>query len=124
VHPVLGLKNPDCRGVLLFSAAPEEGQSDGDDFSVQDESGTDTTEGDATMGSSDTSSPVNGMFEPSSMLSTPNTAKTRASHVAETRGLAISASDRGNRHSRMMMIPSSPRPGGGAPNSPMYTPRA
>jgi len=110
-----------------LSAAAEEGQSDGDDFSVQDESGTDTTEGEATVESSDMSSPGTGTssFDRHLQVTTPSTpntpsaSKSKASHVAATRGLniAISTSDRGNRHSRMMGLPSSPRP-----PSPMYTP--
>ncbi|KAJ3501668.1 hypothetical protein NLJ89_g9235 [Agrocybe chaxingu] len=104
-----------------LSTSAEETQSDGDDFSIQDESGTETTEGDATVESS-SSSPASVMMQRDHGIqintpdSTPNTptAKTtsRAANVAASRGLnvAVTTSERGNRHSRMMGLPLSPRP--------------
>jgi RalA-binding protein 1 len=96
----------------------EETQSDGDDFSMQDESGTETTEGELAAESSSSSSPVSGhprdqgfgMSEPDPPQ-TPTAKNTKAASAAAARGLmvAVTHSERGNRHSRMMGLPSSPR---------------
>jgi RalA-binding protein 1 len=109
-----------------FPAPAEDTQSDGDDFSMQEESGTETTEGDLTMESSSESCPA-----PSSQSSdhpirisppdTPVASKmSRASNVAAIRGLNVSvtAPDRGTRQSRINGLPSSPRP----PLSPLRLP--
>lgn len=98
----------------------EETQSDGDDFSLHDESGTETTEGEITIESSTPSSPIQSVTnlgpDPAIRVTppeTPTASKTsKASHVAASRGLnvAVTTSERGNRHSRMMGLPSSPRP--------------
>lgn len=98
----------------------EETQSDGDDFSLHDESGTETTEGEVTIESSSPSSPIQSVTnlgpDPAIRVTppeTPTASKTsKASHVAASRGLnvAVTTSERGNRHSRMMGLPSSPRP--------------
>ncbi|KAF8972613.1 hypothetical protein BDZ97DRAFT_1913115 [Flammula alnicola] len=97
----------------------EETQSDGDDFSIQDDSGTETTEGELTVESS-SSSPASAqaqrdydirVTEPESP-NTPTVKTSKASTVAASRGLnvAVTHSERGNRHSRMIGLPPSPRP--------------
>ncbi|KAF5355223.1 hypothetical protein D9758_005973 [Tetrapyrgos nigripes] len=89
----------------------EEGQSDNDDLSsVQEESG---TEADA---STDTSSQVR--LSPPDTPMAPN--PSRVSGLAASRGLNITVtrSERGNRHSRMIGLPTSPRP----PLSPTLSP--
>lgn len=100
-----------------FLIAPaEETQSDGDDFFIQEESGTETTEGDFPMESSSESIPA-PVSEPSDLPirsppDTPIASKmSRASNVAATRGLNVSATtvDRSTRQSRMNGLPSSPR---------------
>jgi RalA-binding protein 1 len=112
--------------MLDLSVEPvEEVQSDGDDFSVQDESGTETTEGDGTVESSGRSSPGVGSFDRHIVVTSPDTPtgpKTKASHIAATRGLNINVSERGNRHSRILGLPASPRPTQ-SPTTPMHTPR-
>ncbi|KAF9561488.1 RhoGAP-domain-containing protein [Agrocybe pediades] len=117
---VLGLS-----GRTLTTPA-EEAPSDGDDFSIQDDSGTETTEGEVVVESSTSSSPVSAPGQPDSNVrgsqaDTPNTptAKTsKASTTASSRGLnvAVTHSDRGNRHSRMMGLPLSPRPAQHSPS--------
>lgn len=102
-------------GRTLKSPA-EETQSDGDDFFIQEESGTETTEGDFPMESSSESIPA-PVSEPSDLPirsppDTPIASKmSRASNVAATRGLNVSATtvDRSTRQSRMNGLPSSPR---------------
>jgi len=105
--------------IILFLAPVEEPQSDGDEFSMQEESGTETTEGDFTMESSSESStaPVSHLSEPPIRLTPPDTPvaskMSRASNVAATRGLNVSVtapSDRGTHQSRMIGLPPSPRP--------------
>jgi len=108
-------------------ASEEETQSDGDDFSMQDESGTETTEGELATESSSSSSPVSGhhrdqgigMSEPDTPQ-TPTAKNTKAVSAATARGLmvAVTHSERGNRHSRMMGLPSSPRPMTHSPSRP------
>lgn len=115
---------------LSFAAPPEDAQSDSDDFSVQDESGTETTEGDATVESSSGSSHVPSLTQQEvESPNTPTVGKSKASHVAASRGLNLNISDRGNRHSRMMGLPVSPRPGYSpsvpeVPTSPRLTPNS
>ncbi|KAF8159752.1 hypothetical protein B0H34DRAFT_704674 [Crassisporium funariophilum] len=111
-----------------LSTPAEETQSDGDDFSIQDESGTEYTEGEATVESSSSASPVSGtthrdlafMVTPPETPNTPVAKSSKASNAAASRGLnvAVSTSDRGNRHSRMMGLPSSPRPTTVSPSRP------
>lgn len=108
--------------IPLSATTTEEGQSDGDDFSTHDESGTETTEGDGTVESSleSNASPADVQQDHQLRVNPPDTPTTsklsKASHVAATRGLNVSvtASERGNRHSRMMGpprgLPMSPRP--------------
>jgi len=95
-----------------LSTPAEETQSDGDDFSVQDESGTETTEGEITVESSSSSGPASSLVRINApdIHNIPNSKK--ASTTAASKGLnvTITTSDRGNRHSRMMGLPSSPRP--------------
>ncbi|KAF5335937.1 hypothetical protein D9611_006244 [Ephemerocybe angulata] len=97
-------------------------QSDGDDFSVQDESGTEYTEGEgsATFDSSSSSaSPVgdSSVQDHSSIrISPPDTPVaskiSKASSVAASKGLnlTVTGAERGNRHSRLIGLPTSPRP--------------
>ena len=105
-------------------APVEDPQSDGDDFSM-DESGTETTEGDGTVESSGTSSPADGASDHHLSPITPMAPKSKASHTAATRGLNINISERGNRHSRIIGLPTSPRPFGSPqmPPSPLHTPK-
>ncbi|KAF9478273.1 hypothetical protein BDN70DRAFT_880139 [Pholiota conissans] len=107
-----------------LSASAEEAQSDGDDFSIQDESGTETTEGELTVDSSSSSSPASTQVQQQRDFGgvritepdPPNTptakAASKAAAAAASRGLnvAVTHSDRGNRHSRMIGLPASPRP--------------
>ena len=89
---------------LRHAAPVEEGQSDADSSSVDYES-PESTEDSAT---SARSSPG---VDHDNNLETPSTPKaSKASHVAASRGLNIAVSNRGNRHSRMMGLPLSPRP--------------
>jgi RalA-binding protein 1 len=107
--------------VLTHASLPapaEETQSEGDDFSLQEESGTETTEGDFTMESSSESitSYVSQPSEPPIRITPPDTPvaskMSKASNAAATRGLNVSISpiDRSSRQSRMTGLPSSPRP--------------
>ncbi|KAF5383730.1 hypothetical protein D9615_003689 [Tricholomella constricta] len=98
----------------------QEAPSDGDDLSVQDESGTETTDGDFTLESSSECSPGSTSLQADGTIrltppDTPVASKakaSRASNLAATRGLNVSVtgSERGNRHSRMIGLPTSPRP--------------
>ncbi|RDB20931.1 hypothetical protein Hypma_011957 [Hypsizygus marmoreus] len=100
-----------------LKTSAEEAPSDGDDISVLEESGTETND-DFTMESSSDSSPGPGSQQNDHAIrvtppDTPIASKTsRASNVAATRGLNVSVtqSERGNRHSKMLGLPSSPRP--------------
>ncbi|KAK7056169.1 Rho GTPase activating protein [Paramarasmius palmivorus] len=97
-------------GGRTLAAPPEDSQSDTDELSsVQEESG---TEGDLPPEGSSESSPTaaqNHATPPDTPLAP---TASRASHVAAARGLNINLtpSDRGNRHSRIMGLPTSPRP--------------
>jgi RalA-binding protein 1 len=113
--------------VLTFSAfsfihylAPaEETQSDYDDYSIQDESGQETTEEvsvESYSASSSTSALTHQDYgirvtSADETLSTPTAEGARASDLIASGGLKVSVthSDRGNRHSKMMGLPSSPR---------------
>lgn len=97
----------------VFTAAEDDQSEDGEDLSVHDESGTETTDNDVTVESSNGSSP-GPQWSPSS--DTPSShLRSRASNVAATRGLNIAVSKESRRHSRMMGLPVSPRP----PQSPL-----
>jgi len=98
--------------LFLPPAASEDAQSDGDESSIQEESGTETTEGEATMESSSSSPAGIRITAPESPNNTPVTKPSRAQHMAATKGLnvAVATSERGNRHSRMIGLPVSPRP--------------
>ena len=90
-----------------------------------DESGTETTEGDGTAESSGQSSPADGQSDHYLSPDTPIGPKSKASHVAATRGLNINISERGNRHSRIIGLPTSPRRFADPqmPPSPLHTPQ-
>ncbi|KAF9523051.1 hypothetical protein CPB83DRAFT_863513 [Crepidotus variabilis] len=95
-----------------LTTSAEETQSDGDDFSLQDDSGPETTEGEMTVEST-SSSPAGIRIHAPDSPSTPVAKQTtKASHMAATKGLnvSITPSDRGNRHSRIVGLPQSPRP--------------
>lgn len=106
--------------LTVILAPAEETQSDGDDYSVLDESGTETTGDDFTVESSlesgTGSASVQQEHYPRPLTpDTPvSTRPTKAAHVAATRGLnvTVTGSDRGNRHSRLIPggLPTSPRP--------------
>lgn len=106
---------------LVKSAPTEESPSDGDDSSMQEESGTETTEGDFTIESSSDYNPasVSQQVEPLRMSppGTPTVSKmSKASIAAATRGLNVSVTS--TRQSRVIGIPSSPR----LPQSPARPP--
>lgn len=98
--------------------SPDDTQSEGDDLSVHDESGTEDTEGEGTFDSSSSSSPVqdSSQHDHSVHISPPETPiaskASKASTVAASKGLnlTVTGSERGNRHSRLMGLPTSPRP--------------
>ncbi|KAF9054319.1 hypothetical protein BJ165DRAFT_1399570 [Panaeolus papilionaceus] len=103
---------------LSTPAEEPHSDADGDDFSLQDESGTETTEGEVTVESA-SSSPAPGSFQADQTAirvtppDTPTASKiSKASNTAASRGLnvTVTTSERGNRHSRLMGLPSSPRP--------------
>lgn len=104
---------------LWLLAPAEETQSDYDDYSIQDESGPETTE-EVSVESYSSSSPTSALTHqdygirvtsPDEPLSTPTAKGPRASDLIASGGLKVSVthSDRGNRHSKMMGLPSSPR---------------
>ncbi|KAF9221358.1 RhoGAP-domain-containing protein [Gyrodon lividus] len=113
--------------------APEDNPSeDGDSLSIQYDSGSETTENDATMESGQTRS-SNPSQHHSSQQSTellsparpdfPSTeSRSRASNVAASRGLNIAVNKKSNRHSRMIGLPMSPRPPTDTPHSPVPSP--
>ncbi|KZT27783.1 RhoGAP-domain-containing protein [Neolentinus lepideus HHB14362 ss-1] len=117
---------------------PEEGNSDDEEeLSIHDESGNETTENEATVESVAPSTPpqyqeiLHEAAEDDDVGS--STVRSRASTLAAGRGLSIQTDARGRRHSRVMGLPRSPRPGGQSPHtpihdqttpiSPMHTPR-
>lgn len=105
---------------LFVTLAPaEETQSDYDDYSIQDESGPETTE-EVSVESYSSSSSTSALTHqdygirvtsPDEPLSTPTAEGARASDLIASGGLKVSVthSDRGNRHSKMMGLPPSPR---------------
>lgn len=97
----------------IFLAATNDDASDGEDMVQDGES--EIADGDITVESfasninTSSSDQVNHMSPPE----TPTAPKiSKASHTAAARGLnvTIAPSDRGNRHSRMIGLPASPRP--------------
>jgi RalA-binding protein 1 len=98
----------------------EETQSDYDDYSIQDESGPETTE-EVSVESYSSSSPASALTHqdygirvtsPDEPLNTPTAKGARASDLKTASGgltVSVTHSDRGNRHSKMMGLPSSPR---------------
>ncbi|KAF8899653.1 hypothetical protein CPB84DRAFT_1137485 [Gymnopilus junonius] len=110
-----------------LSAVPsaEETQSDGDDFSIQEESasGTETNDGEITVESASSSSPA--QRDPGIRITEPDTptVKTsKASNMAASKGLNVTVthSERGNRHSRLIGLPASPRPNTHSPSRPDF----
>ncbi|KAJ4494234.1 hypothetical protein C8R41DRAFT_830372 [Lentinula lateritia] len=91
-----------------LSTPAEETQSDTDEYSINEDSG---TEPEVTIESSP-DSPVGGTQQDLTPPDTPlaHSKNGRASNLAAGRGLNISVSDRGHRYSRMMGLPTSPRP--------------
>lgn len=109
-----------------LSLAPVVEEVPSDAESIDYESGHESTNEDsATADSSTHSSPTT--------LDPPNTPKpSKASHTAASRGLNIAVSNRGNRHSRIMGLPVSPRVAHSpsyqstnhpVPVSPLHTPK-
>ncbi|KAF9245269.1 hypothetical protein BU15DRAFT_85605 [Melanogaster broomeanus] len=108
-------------GRTLHASTDDTPSEDGDSVSVQDESGNDTTDPDATVESSQTRSSNPSQHHSSQQstellsptppdLSSPEF-RSRAAHVAASRGLNIAvAAKQSNRHSRMVGLPTSPRP--------------
>lgn len=106
--------------LLRLLAPAEETQSDYDDYSIQEESGPETME-EVTVESYSSPSPTTALTQrdhgfrvtpPEETPSTPTGKGARASGVAASRGLnvAVTHSERGNRHSKMIGLPTSPRP--------------
>jgi len=103
-----------------LSTPAEETQSDYDDYSIQEESGPETTE-DVTVESYSSSSPTSGglthqdhelrVTPPEETPNTPTFKGVKISDVTASKGLkvAVTHSERGNRHSKMMGLPTSPR---------------
>lgn len=122
-----------CMGCLPLTfvtslASTEETPSEGSDsLSIQYESGNDTTENDATVEPSQT--PSSNPYQHPELL-TPARAEfptmqsqSHAAHVAASRGLNIAVTNtRGNRHSRVIGLPVSPRPPTDAIPSPIPSP--
>ncbi|KAI0791618.1 hypothetical protein BC629DRAFT_374645 [Irpex lacteus] len=106
-----------------LTAAPNDDQSDdGEEFSVNDESGTDAdnTENESLVESSGgQGSASQGHLHPSDDMSSQ---RSRASVVAASRGLNIATDKASRRHSRMVGLPHSPRPQHTSPHSP-HTPQ-
>lgn len=90
---------------MAFLAPAEETQSDYDDYSIQEESGAETTE-EVTSYSSSPTSALTHEWRVTEAEETPNTPTAKASEiVAGGKGLkvvAVAHSERGNRHSKMM----------------------
>lgn len=101
-----------------LKAPSEEPLSEGDELSVQEESGTETTDGELGGTSSDCGGGVTGAnFVPTFVHGTPPDTpvamkSTRMADLAATKGLnvAVSGAERGHRHSRIVGLPASPRP--------------
>ncbi|TFK18453.1 RhoGAP-domain-containing protein [Coprinopsis marcescibilis] len=99
-------------GRTLKASEEESSQADEDEYSVHDESGTEGTVDSASSSPTqelDPSSPSVRVSPPD----TPMASKTsKASSTAASRGLnvSVSHSERGNRHSKLIGLPTSPRP--------------
>jgi RalA-binding protein 1 len=98
---------------MCFIAPMEESASDCDSI-LEEDSGTETTDNDAIHESSGSSAPES--LERHIRVTAPDTRTqshrpSKASQVAATRGLNLELSKRGNRHSRIVGLPNSPRPG-------------
>ena len=95
---------------VLRIAPAEDTQSEGDDSSIRDESETETTDNEATVESS-SSSPIGIRIDVSESPDTAIPKSSKAQHAASSKGLnvIVSTSERGNRHSRLMGLPLSPR---------------
>lgn len=105
----------------IFTATSNDEASDGEDMVQDGES--EMTDGDITMESSASNFDAS-LSDQAIRVSPPETPTapkiSKASHTAATRGLnvAITPSDRGNRYSRMIGLPASPRsPVQGSSNS-------
>ncbi|KAH6916200.1 signal transducer [Coprinopsis sp. MPI-PUGE-AT-0042] len=96
-------------GRSLKAAPPaEDVQSDVDEFSINEDSGTD---GDGTTESSSSGPGSAGLLSPPDTPMAPRN-PSKASSTAANRGLNVTVtnSDRGNRHSKLIGLPTSPRP--------------
>ncbi|KAG6855952.1 hypothetical protein H0H87_009118 [Tephrocybe sp. NHM501043] len=105
-----------------LKAPAQEAPSDNDDASAHEESGAETTDGDFTLESSSEGhasqqAAADGVVRvtPPETPLTPLASKmksSKASSAAAARGLGVSVTgtERGNRHSKMLGLPSSPRP--------------
>lgn len=123
-----GLLSPLVYWVSLISATrlastEETPSEDSDSLSLQYESGNETTENDATVESVQTRSSNPSQH---SEFITPAQAefftiqsRSHAAHVAASRGLNIAVAKKGNRHSRIVGLPVSPRPATDAIPSPV-----
>jgi RalA-binding protein 1 len=104
-------------GRSLKSTPAEDAHSDTDEFSIHEDSATDAE----VAVESSSESPVGGSQQDLD-ASLANSKTGRASNLAAGLGLNISVSDRGHRYSRMMGLPTSPRPppspGGHSSSSP------
>ncbi|KAG6854533.1 hypothetical protein C0991_005445 [Blastosporella zonata] len=115
---LLGLTGRTLKGPAQEAASDDNDEASGQD---QDESGAETTDGDFTMESSSESGHASQSQQDDSSVvritppDTPLASKTstsKAFNVAATRGLSVNVTgtERGNRHSKMLGLPSSPRP--------------
>lgn len=112
---------------VVFLAPSEETPSEGSDsLSIQYESGNETTENDATVESSRTrsSNPSQHpeLLSPTRAEFPPMQSRSHAAHVAASRGLNVAVDKRGNRHSRVIGLPVSPRPPTSSVPSPVLSP--
>lgn len=93
---------------LVPSASLEEALSG--DSSAQEDSGQDASGWETNPDSNGRPSPT---YDPEPT--------TKATTTAKTKGLSVNVSERGNRHSRMLGLPMSPRPGHNQPASPLQS---
>ncbi|KNZ71628.1 putative Rho-type GTPase-activating protein 2 [Termitomyces sp. J132] len=99
-------------GRTLKAPVPE-AASDNDEASAQEESGAETTDNELTVDSSSEYGHDGAIcVMPPDTPTSSKTKKSKAANVAATRGLnvSITGAERGNRHSKMLCIPASPRP--------------
>ncbi|KAF8141651.1 hypothetical protein EV363DRAFT_1578860 [Boletus edulis] len=97
-------------GRTLHASTEETPSEDSDNLSTQYESGNETTENDATVESSQTRSSNPSQYSELTFPAVQSQSQSHASHVAASLGLEIAVTKRGNRHSRVMGLPISPRP--------------